>query len=87
MSLSDEIQSAIKNGNAIIGVRESLKHIRTSSSKMIVVAENIPATLEKEIRHNSKISNVRLEVFNGSSKDLGTICGKPFPVSVLVVKG
>lgn len=87
MSLSDEIQSAIKSGNAIIGMRESMKHIRNSAPKIIVITENVPATLEKEIKHNAKISNVRLEVFNGSSRDLGTICGKPFPVSVLVIKG
>lgn len=87
MSLVDEIQSAIKAGNAVIGERESMKILRASSAKTVVIAENIPASLEKEIKHNAKISNVKVETFGGSSKDLGTICGKPFPVSTLVIKG
>jgi large subunit ribosomal protein L30e len=86
MALNDDIQSAMKGGNAVIGKRESLKAIKSSSPKVVVIAENIPVSLEKEVRHSAEVSGVDVQVFHGSSSDLGTICGKPFPVSTLVIK-
>jgi len=43
--------------------------------------------LRKEIEQNAKVGSMKLEVFNGTSRELGTFCGKPFPVSALVIKG
>lgn len=87
MALSDEIQNAIKQKKAIIGYRESIKYIKQDYPKIIVIAKNIPENYRKEIEHNTKISKVKVEVFDGSSKDLGVICGKPFPVSTIAIKG
>jgi len=52
----------------------------------VVVAKNTPEKMRKEIEHNAGIAGVRLEVFEGTSKELGVICGRPYPVTVLVVK-
>lgn len=87
MSIVDEIQSAIKSGNAVIGYRESMKLLKTGSTKTVIAANNIPESMGAEIKHNSKTAGVRLEIFDGGSKDLGTACGKPFPVAVMAVKG
>lgn len=87
MSLIEEIQSAIKSDKAIIGYREALKFIKLNQPKLIVIANNLPDSMRKEIEHNARISKVKLEVFSGSSKDLGIVCGKPFPVSTLAIKG
>jgi ribosomal protein L30E len=85
--LSEEIQSAVKNKNAVIGYRESVKFIKLSSPKLIVVANNIPEGRKREIEHNAKLSQSEFEIFGGTSRELGTFCGVPYPVSVLVVKG
>ncbi|MHA1743115.1 MAG: 50S ribosomal protein L30e [Candidatus Heimdallarchaeota archaeon] len=87
MNLVETIQTALKTGKVIIGYRESIKFIKTNTPKLIVVAENSPAGMRKEIEHNAKVAGVKVEVFNGSSKELGVICGKPFPVTTLVIKG
>lgn len=42
--------------------------------------------MKKEMEHNARISRVKVEEFEGSSKELGVLCGKPYPVCVLVVK-
>jgi len=60
--------------------------IKTNSPKLVVVAKNIPEDMKKEIEHNVKVSGSKLEIFNGSSKELGLACGKPFPVTTLVIK-
>ncbi len=87
MTLAEEIQSAIKSKKAIIGYRESIKFIKTEMPKMVVIANNLPDSMRKEIEHNTKLSKAKLENFSGSSKDLGTICGVPYPVTTVTIKG
>ena len=84
--LSEEIQSAIKANNAILGYRRSIKFIKLNQAKLIVMANNIPEQVKSEMEHVAKLSDSRFEIFNGSSKDLGVFCGKPFPISVLTIK-
>jgi large subunit ribosomal protein L30e len=86
MVLIDEIQNALKENKAIIGYKESLRFLKVNSPKLIVIAQNIPENYKKEIEHNAKVSKIKIEVFDGSSKKLGVICGKPFSVSALAIK-
>lgn len=86
MNLEEEILNANKAGNIILGYRESIKFIKTNKAKLVVLANNIPEKMKKEIEHNAKIAGIRVEIFNKGSKDLGILCGKPYPVSALVIK-
>lgn len=85
--LNEEIQSAVKTNNAILGYRRSIKFLKLNKPKLIVMSNNVPQEIKSEIEHVSKLSDSKFEVFGGNSKDLGTFCGKPFPVSVLAIKG
>lgn len=86
MSLAETIQDANKAKNLVIGYRESRKFLKLNDAKLIVVARNSPEKMKKEMEHNARISRVKVEEFEGSSKELGVLCGKPYPVCVLVVK-
>jgi len=86
MSLTEEIQSELKGRKVIIGYKKSLEFIKNNSPKLIVMAENISAKERREIEHNAKISSTKIEIFEGSSKELGVICGRPFPIMLLVIK-
>jgi len=85
--LSEEIQTALKTNNAILGYRRSVKFIKLNRAKLIVMANNVPEEVKSEIEHVVKLSDSRLEIFSGNSKDLGIVCGKLFPVSVIAIKG
>jgi len=87
MDLAREIQAALKENKVIIGYKESIDFIKSNKPRLIVVAKNIPENMRKEIEHNAKIFGLELVVFEGSSKELGIICGKPFPISTIVIKG
>ena len=87
MNVQEMIQEALKSKNIVIGYKDSIKFIKVNAPKLIVISNNLPESLRKEIEHNAKVGNMKLEVFSGSSKDLGIFCGKPFPVSTLVIKG
>lgn len=86
MTLVKEIQEAIKNKKVIIGYRESIKYLKMNKAELVVIAENSPEKIKKEIEHIAKIGNIKLETVR-DSKELGVICGKPFPVTTLVIKG
>ena len=86
MALTVDIQSAIKSNRAVIGYNESLNYIKTNTPKMIIVANNLPISIRKEIEHNAKISKTKFEVFDGTSRELGVICGKPFPVTTIIIE-
>jgi large subunit ribosomal protein L30e len=86
VSLTETIQAALKSGKAIIGYKESIKFIKVSNPKLIVIAKNAPEKTRKEIEYNAKIGRTKVEIFEGNSKELGVICGKPFPVTTIVIK-
>ena len=86
MTLTEEIQTSIKSKNAIIGYKESISFIKLNSAKLIVIAKNAPEKIKKEIEYNAKIAGIEINVFDGTSKQLGLICGKSFPVTTIVIK-
>ncbi len=83
MKVEEIVKKAIKENRAIIGYRESLKYIRNYSPEIVIIAKNAPEKIKKTIIN----SNVKVLIFEGSSKDLGTICGRPHPISTIVIKG
>ena len=88
MTISDDIRTAVRAKNAIIGYRETIKFIKTGGKiKEVIISNNIPENMSKDVRANSTAAEVKLEDFDGTSKDLGTACGKPFPVGVMIIKG
>jgi len=84
--LKTEVQAAVKAGAAVLGYKETIELIRNGSPKTAVVANNAPEARLAELSHDAKLSGVKLETFEGDSKELGLICGKPFPVMVLAIK-
>ncbi|MBI2546993.1 MAG: 50S ribosomal protein L30e [Candidatus Aenigmarchaeota archaeon] len=86
MNLIDEIQSAIKSKKVVIGHNESINYIKTGAPKAIIVANNLPASIRGELEYNAKVSKSLFEVFDGTSRELGVVCGKPFPVSTIIIK-
>lgn len=84
--LKETIYNSLKAGKAVLGYKKSLEYIKNESPKLVIVANNVPESRLSELKHNVKISSVKMEVFDGDSKELGLICGKPFPILVLVIK-
>ena len=84
--LKKEIQDAVKDGTAVLGYRESIESIKNDTPRNVVIANNVPEDKLDEINHNTRLASIEVDVFDGDSKELGLICGKPFPVLVLVIK-
>jgi len=85
MKIEEEITSALKAKKIVLGLNGTMSKLKSSSPKTVIIAKNIPEKERKDIEYNSKIFKVKLEIFEGTSKELGVICGKPFPVSALAI--
>ncbi|MEK6954859.1 MAG: 50S ribosomal protein L30e [Candidatus Micrarchaeota archaeon] len=85
MDLNKAIRRAVDTGKVELGTDKARKMALMGSAKIIVLAKNIPKNTVRDIEHYSKLSNVPVIEFDGTSLELGTICGKPFPVSVISI--
>jgi large subunit ribosomal protein L30e len=86
VNIVEEILEANKSSRIILGYRQCKKFIKLNDARLVVIAKNVPEKMRKDIEHEAKIAGIRVEVFESGSKELGVLCGKPYPVSVLVIK-
>ncbi len=83
--LTSAIRLAVESGKVGFGSKKGVKDILMGNIKLAVFASNVPVSLAEDVERFGEISEIPLVVFPGTSVELGAICGKPFPVSVLAV--
>lgn len=86
MDIERGIRVAVDTGKVILGSNKSIQAIKLGNGELVVMAANAPKNLKEDVEVYSKLSEMPVHIFDGSSVDLGSICGKPFTVSVLVVQ-
>ncbi len=87
IDLTKTIQEKVRLNQVILGYNEVIKAIKLKNPELIVIANNVPKEKKESIEHNAKIAKINVKEFDSDSVNLGLICGKPFPVSVLAIKG
>uniref|UniRef100_A0A7C4BBY4 Large ribosomal subunit protein eL30 n=1 Tax=Thermofilum pendens TaxID=2269 RepID=A0A7C4BBY4_THEPE len=80
-----ELQTAIRTGKVVLGYRRTLKELVNDRAKLVVVAKNAPSHIVEELKYYASLSQTLILVFEGSSRELGAACRKPFMVSALAV--
>jgi large subunit ribosomal protein L30e len=53
----------------------------------IVLSKSVDATIRRRLDHEAAIAGVQIHQFEGNSVELGKLCGMPFRVSVVGLKG
>jgi len=86
MELEKLIKEKIKQGKVVIGYKTVIKSLKGARPELVVLAANTPDDKKKMIELNAKISKVQVKEYPKDGVDLGLLCGKPFPVSVLAIK-
>jgi len=83
--IDTNIKVAYKTGNVVHGKSQVLRQIRQKPFKMLILSNNCPSELEKQLRYyNSLIGNkIFIHKYKGSSWELGLAMGKPYMVSVI----
>lgn len=84
-SLDNELRRLLKTGKVVIGAKRSLDAIRLGKAKGVVLATKLPKYIEDDVLYYAKLSGIKVIRFPGSSYELGTAVGKPFPITTIAI--
>ena len=78
------IKDAIEDGKYSFGTKEAISTIK--NSKVIVLSNSVKEKTLEKIQEVAKNSKVPMLHYNGSSVELGRLCGTQFRISALSLK-
>jgi len=80
------LRNAVDEKKIIIGSKRAIKNLKLKNVKQVFMASNCPDNIKKDIEYYSKLTGIKVENFDGTAKQLGVFCGKPFSIAVLAIK-
>ena len=83
--LARAIRQCVDSGKVEFGANTGVKRALAGKAKLVVLADNCPPEVRDDVLRFCKLSGVPTAVFEGTSVELGTVVGRPHPVSVLTV--
>ena len=86
ISQIDEIRAVLKEGHAVIGRKQTLALLREKKLKKVFLASNAPAALVQNVAQYSTIRGIPVVPLPQNNEELGTLCKKPFSISVIGVQ-
>jgi large subunit ribosomal protein L30e len=84
-SVDQELRLALSTGKVQLGSKAAVRELRRGRAKLAIVSSNCPREARETIKNYGKLSEIPLMEHAKDSVDLGTLCGKPFPVSAMVI--
>jgi large subunit ribosomal protein L30e len=82
----EDLITYTKNGKLLLGMKSTIKAIRKSAVSKVFLAKNCPEVIAEDIEHYCSLADIVVERLNIDCDELGTLCKKPFYVSVIGVK-
>ncbi|OYT41437.1 MAG: 50S ribosomal protein L30e [Candidatus Altiarchaeales archaeon ex4484_43] len=82
-NLREDISSVMKTGKLVIGSNKVIKTLLVGNPKLIILSSNCPDSVREGIVYYSRLSKIPYSIIKDDSIELGSICGKPFPVSAI----
>lgn len=82
--LEKAIKDAIDDGKASFGTREAITGMK--NSKLVILSHSIPQESMQKISEAAKSAKVQTLNYQGSSVELGRLCGTQFRISAVSLK-
>jgi large subunit ribosomal protein L30e len=70
----------------LFGSNTAINTVKAGKAKLIILAGNCPLNIREDIEYYSRLSDIPVINYNGTSVNLGLVCGKPFMVSALTIR-
>lgn len=86
MDIDRGIRVAVETGNVTLGSDKSVQRLKHGKGKLVIIAKNCPEDIKEDVIYYSKLSNIPIHGYEGTSLELGSVCGKPFTVATLIIK-
>ena len=85
MDVDRGIRVAVDTGDVTLGSEKSIQSLKLGNGHLAIVAENSPKEILEDVEYYCKLSEIPVHIYNGTSVELGSVCGKPFTVATLVI--
>ncbi len=85
VELSKELPLLFKTGRVVYGYKEVISSLYHSKILGVIVASKIPKEIFEKIIYYCKLSNVPYYIFEGTSRELGKLCNKPFVITSIAI--
>ncbi|AXV37241.1 MAG: 50S ribosomal protein L30e [Methanobacteriaceae archaeon] len=86
MDVDRGIRVAVDTGNVTLGSDKSIQELKLGKGKLVIIAENSPEDIKEDVIYYSNLSDISVYKYEGTSVELGSVCGKPFSVATLIIK-
>jgi large subunit ribosomal protein L30e len=86
IDVNKQLQIAVKTGKVSFGVKEATDAARFAKAKLIILTSNCPEASKTNITRYATQSSVPIYNYQGTSRDLGSACNKPYVIAALTVK-
>ncbi len=85
MDVERGIRVAVDTGNVTLGSSKTIQALKLGKGKLVIITENCPKEVAEDVTQYSQLSKIPVYTFQGTSVDLGSVCGKPFTVAAMMV--
>ena len=85
MDIGKAIRMCLDSGKTELGFAQTMDGAKLGHGKLVVIAKNMPKQEADDMQRYCAISKIPLLVYGGTSMELGSVCGKPFPVSAMLI--
>jgi len=85
MDLNKEIRRAVDTGKVIFGYDQSQKKLLNGEGELLIVCKNMPKNDKEIIKQIANVENKKYYEYPENGLVLGSVCGKPFVISAMLV--
>lgn len=84
-SVDHELRLALSTGKVQLGSKQAVREMRRARARMAILSSNCPKDKAEAVEQYGKLAKIPVLRHAKDSMDLGVLCGKPYPVSALVI--
>ena len=84
-SRDQQLRLALSTGRVQLGSKQTVRELRRGRARMAILSSNCPKDIKESIESYGKLGKVPIWKHEKDSVDLGMLCGKPYPVSAIVI--
>lgn len=81
INVDKSLIKVVRTGSVIIGANRTIDAAEQGNAKLVVLASNCPEHVKAKVEE----TGVPVLVYEGTSVELGPICGKPFTIAAMAV--
>jgi len=81
INVDKSLIKAVKTGKVIFGANRTVEAAANGSAKIVILASNCPEDIKKKTQE----TKVPIMEYEGTSVELGPVCGKPFTIAAMAI--